>query len=188
MSQTDADVNLQLPGEFSPSERAEATEIFRREFDAIGLSVQDSGGACESFSELPPLDFVLALVHNPWVQSAVGTTIAHKVYDAVLDEVVKTTVGKLASAGKQGLRRAYHALSERFPDRRIQIAIETPNGVEYPVGPDDVEEQVPKIAYDFAKERSGHDPKQRIYFNGEWMTPEEYFAAFRAQKRAERGE
>jgi hypothetical protein len=90
------------------------------------------------------------------------------------------------ASGKNGIASLYHALSERFPGRDIQIAIETPDEVNYPVKLDDAEEKVPKIAYDYAKEREGLRGSDRIYYSGEWMTPDEYFAAFQADRCSER--
>jgi hypothetical protein len=75
------------------------------------------------------------------VQAAVATKVA----DAVLGEVVKSVLGKIVGAGKNSIQTLYQALSERFPNRRIQMSIETPNGVDYPIGPDDAADAVPKL-------------------------------------------
>jgi hypothetical protein len=181
MERTHSDVNVVLPGFLSGGDE-EALALISAELEPLGLTVGDVGLRTELSSAEPPLRFVLDLVHNPFVTGA----IVAKTYDVVLGETVKAVLGELVGAGKNGVTALYRALSERFPGRQIQIEIETPDGVNYPVGPEMAAKAVPKIAYDFAKERSGRRGSDRIYFNGEWMTTDEYFAAFRAERRAER--
>lgn len=181
MERTHSDINVVLPGILSGGEQ-EALAIISAELAPLGLTVSDCGLRTELSSAEPPLRFILDLIHNPYVTGA----FLAKAFDVVLSEAVKAVLGKLMGAGKNGVSALYQALSERFPGRQIQIEIETPDGVNYPVGLEMAAKAVPKIADDFAKERTGPRGSDRIYFNGEWMTPDEYFAAFRAERRAER--
>jgi hypothetical protein len=169
------DINLVLPGVLGHEGDQIAIAVILEQLEPLGLSVGDSGLRTELSSAEPPLRFILELVQNPLVTGAAGG-VAAKVYDAVLGEAVKAILNKLMASGKNGIASLYSALSERFPGRAIQIAIETPDQVNYPIGLDDAEVSVPKIAYDYAKERKGPRGSDRIYYNGEWMSPDEYFA------------
>lgn len=187
MAQELADVNLVLPEVLSAADQADAINLFCDVLKPLGLSVADTGLRGGASSIAAGLEFIISIVHNPALHGS-AIAVESSPSDLLLRESVKTILGKIVGGKKNSLFAIYVSLAQRFPGRRIEVSITTPDGINYLFGLDEAEEAVPTIANDFAKERHGPRSPRRRYFNGGWLPAEEYLAAFHARQRAERPE
>lgn len=85
---------------------------------------------------------------------------------------MKTVTDKLAISGKAAFANINKKFKERFPNRKVQIVVEAPTGVLYPLPDNDPDEAVAHIAADMGKPRQIVE-RFHHWENGQWMTADE---------------
>jgi len=179
-------IELAVPAEFSNDAAAEAIEIVQRALRDYGVRVVDTGGRTSLSSQSPPLDFIIALVHNP-VMLASGAYVALKLVDVTIDVLARPTIERLVGNDKKGLSTIIRALYDRYgPKRRVQVLAEVDIGdwhTRYFLPDiDEVDHSVFLIPDDLARIRHERHP-QRLWYAGRWNSYDEFTALHRAELR-----
>lgn len=169
-------IEIILPHGLGATDEQDAVRIFESAFAFAGVPVADSELRTILDSQEPPLNFAIQFLSGAFAQGVEASLVA-----AVLLTGAKQTA--------QAVAAAYESIAKRFPHRSIQISLRVGRGEEpmpsYPLSSDltEAEKQIGAVIRDL--DRAERPRGMRIWHDEVWMSPDEYFAARRAERESE---
>lgn len=169
-------IEIILPHGLRGDDERDAIGIFEEEFAFVGVPVADSGLRTILDSQEPPLNFAIQLLTSSFAQGVEASLLATALFGGS-KQMARAVVG------------AYHSIARRFPNRRVHISLRLGPGDEsvpsYSLSADqqEAEKQIEGIARDLTGTKVPRG--RREWYDDVWMSPEDYFAARRAERESE---